>query len=167
LATNVDLYRNISWFNAPVDDPLLAEADRFRAVERRIHDSLWLRILDVAAALESRSYERDGTLVLGIHDRFDPSLTTDAGGGSAAKPGAGPAAGRYRLEVVDGAARCSATDATAQVELTVEVLGRLLLGGTTATELRRAGLIDGSPEAMTTLHDLFATRTRPHCSEIF
>ena len=148
-ALNVDLHRNVAWWNAPVDEPGVVEVDRFRKVERQAMDALWLRPLDVVAVLEARAYERDGVLVLGVDDRF------------------GPAAGRYRLEAVGGVRQCQRTDDEPQVELAVENLGRLLLGGTSAVTLARAGLVAGDPTAIATLHDLFTTRRQPHCPEVF
>ncbi|MGH1490305.1 MAG: GNAT family N-acetyltransferase [Acidimicrobiales bacterium] len=148
-ATNIDLFRNVSWWNAPIDDPLLVEADRFREISRTVMDSLWLRPLDVVSLLTARSYERDGAITIGITDRF------------------GPAAGRYRLEVVDGQATCEPTTAEPDAEFAVEELGRLLLGGGSAFTLQRAGLITVSPVAANTLSQIFATRLQPHCPEVF
>lgn len=148
-ATNIDLFREVRWWNAPVDDPLVVEADRFRDIERSVIDSVWLRPLNVEALLEARGYEGDGSLILGLHDRF------------------GPAAGRYRLEVADGRAVCRRTDQEPDLELAVAELGRLLLGGASALTLHRAGLIDGPPAGVATLDRLFATGLQPHCSEVF
>lgn len=148
-ATNVDLFRNVRWWNAPMDEPLLIEADRFRQISRTVMDSVWLRPLDVPALLSARRYERDGTLVIGVDDRF------------------GPTAGRYRLEVADGVAGCQRTDHEPEVALAVEDLGRLVLGWAGAISLGRAGLVDGCPEAIATLHDLLVTRVQPHCPEVF
>lgn len=148
--TNVDLYRQVAWFNASMDDPLLIESDRFRQVKRSVMDSIWLRPLDVARLLEARTYEADDRLVLGLTDRV------------------GPTAGRYRLEVADGVARVEASGgAEPDVELAVEDLGRLILGGTSAVTLGRAGLVRGARAAIDRLHDLFVTRNQPHCPEVF
>lgn len=148
-ALNVDLHRNVRWWNAPIDEPALIEIDRFRKVDRRYLDALWLRPLDVPTAIEARSYESDGRLVIGVADRF------------------GPTAGAYRIEVVDGVGSCRATTDAPEVELAVEELGRLLLGGTSAVTLARAGLVSGQPEAVAQLHDLFVARAAPHCPEVF
>lgn len=148
-ATNIDLYRNVRWWNAPVDDPGIIELDRFRQAERKIMDSLWLRPLDVAALCEARSYDVDGRLVFGIADRF------------------GPTEGTYALDVVDGVGRCGPSTDRADVELSVEEFGRLILGGTSAVALHRAGLVVGAAVDVATLHDLFSTRDRPHCPEDF
>ncbi len=148
-ATNVDLFRNVVWWNAPIDDPLLIEADRFREISRSVLDSLWLRPLDVPAMLTTRRYERDGALVLGIHDSF------------------GPTGGRYRLEVAGGEAACEATTDSPDVELAVEDLARLFMGGGSAFTLQRAGLVSGDPTGVRLLDELFNTRMPPHCLEVF
>lgn len=147
--TNIDLFRNVSWWNAPVDEPMLIEADRFREITRSVMDSVWIRPLDIVPLLTGRRYERDGALTIGVSDAF------------------GPAAGTYRLAVNDGEGICEPTNATPDVELAVEELGRLLLGGGSAATLNRAGLIDGAPDAVATLHDLFSTRIQPHAPEVF
>ncbi|MEM9655461.1 MAG: GNAT family N-acetyltransferase [Actinomycetota bacterium] len=148
-ATNVDLFRNVKWWNAPLDDPLVIEAHRFRRVTRSVMDTVWLRPLDVPAVLTGRRYERDGGVTIAVTDRF------------------GPAAGTYRLDVTDGAAVCEATTATPDVTLAVEELGRMLLGGGAAALLARAGLIVGDTAAIGTLHDLFVARVPPHSPEVF
>ena len=76
-----------------------------------VEDALWLRMLDVPAVLEARSYAADVSVVLDISD---PVL----GGG-----------GRYALEVHDGKARCVRTDAAADVHTELSVLGSLYMGG--------------------------------------
>ncbi|MEL6983862.1 MAG: GNAT family N-acetyltransferase [Actinomycetota bacterium] len=149
-ALNVDLYRNVRWWNAPVDEPALLQIDRFRKVETRTLDSMWLRPLDVVPLLQARSYDRDGQLVIEVADRF------------------GPTAGTYRLEVVDGAGTCeTVSSGEPDVTLAVEELGRLLLGGVSAVTLARAGLVAGPADAVARLHDLFTTRNQPYCPEVF
>lgn len=153
--TNVDLFRHVSWFNAPVDEPMLVEADRFRAVTRSVIDAVWVRPLDLPALLSARRYDRDGVVGFAVTDRF------------------GPTEGRYRLEVVGGVGACHRIDGAAadsgsgEVALSVEDLGRLVMGGGSAVALERAGRIEGSAQSVATLHDLLATRNQPHCPEVF
>ncbi len=73
-------------------------------------DALWLRMMDVPAVLEARSYRGDFSAVLEIADGF-------LGNG-----------GRFRLDVHDGKARCSTSDADANVHMDLEVLGSLYMG---------------------------------------
>jgi predicted acetyltransferase len=153
--TTVDLYPNVTWWNGPVDDPVLDEVVRFRRVTNRMRDTLWLRLLDVPACLEARTYERDGGVTLRV---------TDA---------RGLAAGTYRLEVDGGKGRCltvtadSAGAVEADVELDVASLGSLYLGGGSALGLARARRLQGAPEAVRRLDDLFHTARAPHCLEVF
>ncbi|MEM9613268.1 MAG: GNAT family N-acetyltransferase [Actinomycetota bacterium] len=147
--TNIDLFRNVRWWNAPVDDPVLIEAERFRSAKHTTFDAVWVRPLDVATLLSTRGYERDGALVLGVDDP------------------AGYTGGRFRLEVVDGKGSCSSTTDEPSVTLGVADLGRLYLGAGSALTLARAGRIDGAPEAVATLGDLLATRRQPHVAEVF
>lgn len=73
-------------------------------------DDLWIRIMDIPVALEARRYQADLDTVLDVTDAF-------RGDG-----------GRFALKVRDGRARCTPTDAPADVELDLDVLGSLYLG---------------------------------------
>ena len=53
-----------------------------RRLQLRVSDGMWVRIVDVPAALAARSYAQDGALVLEVSDEFLPD-----------------AAGRWRLTV--------------------------------------------------------------------
>jgi predicted acetyltransferase len=76
-----------------------------------VEDALWLRMLDIPAVLEARTYASDVSVVLDISD-------DELGGG-----------GRYTLEVHDRKARCVPTDAPADVHADLSVLGSLYMGG--------------------------------------
>lgn len=78
--------------------------------EQDARDGLWLRMLDIPAVLQARTYSADVTVVLEVSDEI-------LGGG-----------GRFALEVRDGRARCVPTDAAADVQLDLSVLGSLYLG---------------------------------------
>lgn len=117
-------------------------------------DFLWVRLLDVERALQARRYERDGALVFEIEDSLD------------GKPG--PAAGRYRLEVGDGASTCARSEATADLTVDVRALGAAFLGG---TRLADATLAGGATEhragALAEADRLFRTAAEPWCSTWF
>lgn len=147
--TNIDLHRHVTWWNAPVDEPMLLEVDRFRSVKSHQVDTLWLRPLDVVRVLETRRYERDGSIVLGVDDPF-------LGRG-----------GTFRLDVNSGIGTCRPSDEEPQVTMDISVLGRLYLGGHSAHRLARAALIQGSAEAVHTTDELFVTLSPPTCIEIF
>ncbi|MCV7346631.1 GNAT family N-acetyltransferase [Mycolicibacterium rhodesiae] len=87
---------------------LLADPRRMRTVNTE--DALWLRIIDIPAVLEARSYLHEVTAVLDVSD-------DELGGG-----------GRYLLSISDGRARCVPSDAPADVRLDLSILGSIYLG---------------------------------------
>ncbi|RPI24563.1 MAG: GNAT family N-acetyltransferase, partial [Actinobacteria bacterium] len=148
--TNIDLFTKVEWWNAPVDDPLPFEVTDPRRVQRRLWDAMWVRVMDVPAALEARSYETDGALTLRVEDAFRPATS-----------------GTYRLEVAGGEAACRRSDGEGEVTLGIDVLGHLYLGGGSAGAMAAAGRVAGSSEAVTRLHRIFRTDAAPWCPEVF
>lgn len=103
------------------DDPLpylLTDTRLARTTART--DEGWLRLMDVAAALQARSYAAELSAVVDVSDGF-------RGDG-----------GRFALEIRDGRAQCTPTDAPADAELDLDVLGSLYLGTHRATALAAA-----------------------------
>ncbi len=129
-----DLVATVVAHLRPVDEALPWLVSNPRAVQtvaRREH--LWLRVLDVPAALTARRYAAADAVLLRVTDPL------------------GFAAGEWMLTTdSDGAARVTAhaadPDGAAIIDLGVEALGALLLGGTPVDALRVAGrLAEGSP----------------------
>lgn len=147
---NIDLFPNVDYWNLAVDDPLPLVLDNHRRVTRRLEDALWVRLMDVPAALSARGYEYDGAVVFGVHDSI-PHTTT----------------GTYRLEVAEGVGHCERVDLAPELELDVSVLARLYLGGGDVPSLAAAGMIEGGQGAMTALHRIMRTDVAPWCPEIF
>lgn len=148
--TSIDLFPNVEYWNLPVDDPLPLQVENARHTSRKLEDALWVRLMDVPNALGAREYQSDGAVTFTVHDSTRPS-----------------AAGCYQLEVADGAGECRRVEASAELELDMEALGRLYLGGGNAITLARAGRIDGDPDAITKLHRLMRTDATPWCPEVF
>ena len=132
------------WFDPGSPLPLLVRDPR--ALGLRVNDGLWLRLVDLDAALRARSYRPGASVVLEVTDEFCPWN-----------------AGRYR--VGDDAGR---TEDTADMALDVADLASVYLGGYDFHRLARAGLIDervdGAVEAATVL---FRTDLPPYCPEEF
>lgn len=147
--TNIDLFPHVVQEIAPVDDPLILLAGDPRRIQRNIGDALYLRVLDVPAALEARTWEADGTLVLGISDAMG---FTD---------------GVFRLAVEDGTAAVEETKDAPQVIMDIREFGSIYLGGFGAAALGRAGQIAGDEAAIQLADRLFRTHQPPFCSEDF
>jgi predicted acetyltransferase len=142
-----DLTRTITWALAPADEPLwlmLTDADAVRLV---LDAGLWVRLVDVPAALNARAYAADPDVVLEVADVFCPWN-----------------AGRYRL--ADG--RCEPTDAEPDLALDAAALGAAYLGGTLLSELGLAGRVaELRPGALARASAAFRADVAPWCPEIF
>jgi predicted acetyltransferase len=148
--SRIDLFPKVRWENAPVDAPLIWLATDGRRVERRVHDTLWVRLIDVSAALGGRRYRVDGTLVVRVVDTYCPWND-----------------GTFRLRVEDGAAVCERSDAEPDIALTAATLASLYLGGRSATALADAGLVSGATEAVVAADTMFRWDRAPWCAEVF
>lgn len=150
LLTNVDLFTELEWRHAPVDDPLEFDVTDPRRIVRTVIDGLWVRLVDIPAALEARGYEDDGELTLKVDDHFRPQ-----------------GSGVYKLEVKGGEARCRRSPGTPDLECDVDVLGHLYLGGGSAIAMARAGRLEGDEASIRSLHRIFRTGRAPWCPEVF
>lgn len=147
---NIDLFPIVRYWNMPADDPLWWKLRDPRRVERKRSDALYVRIMDVSAALGARKYEADGSIRIGVDDPARPNTS-----------------GVYELAVSEGDGKSVMIEGEADVTLGIDVLGALYLGGTNAVSMAAAGLIDGAPDAVATLHRLFNTAAEPWCDSVF
>ncbi|MBM6404938.1 GNAT family N-acetyltransferase [Phycicoccus sp. CSK15P-2] len=128
-----------------VEDELVWWLGGPRAVKARVHDALWLRLVDVGAALGMRGYVADLDLVLDVVDERCPWN-----------------AGRRRLRTVDGHGGCERTHAAADVRLPVQALGSAYLGGRSVAAMARQGLVEEHrPGAVAALGRALATDVPP------
>ncbi len=131
----------------PVDHPLfflLAEPRRMRF---RVGDALWVRLVDVGAALSGRSYVVDGTVVIEVADHFCPWNE-----------------GRWKLEAGEAARAEEEPDLRCEVG----ALGSVYLGGFTFGQLARAGRAEElRPGGLERADALFRADRAPWCPEIF
>lgn len=149
--TSIDLFPQVVFWNLPVDDPLRWKVPDHRRIVRKRWDALYLRILDVVQALESRTYTTDGHLRFSVEDPFKPDL-----GGS------------FALDVTDGNASCRRIDETdIDVGLSTVELAGLYLGGGNALAMSRAGLVRGDADSITLLARMFRGDVAPWCEEVF
>ena len=148
---NFDLVGEITAENRPADDPLWWMLADPRRLERKSHDSLWLRLLDIPRALEARSYGADGRLKIGLISQSQPAI-----------------AGTYVLDVDDSQGSVKKTTEKPDVVMTPGDLSALYLGGSTPGPLVEAGRIDVlSTGALARLHGMFATDSAPWCAHYF
>jgi predicted acetyltransferase len=129
----VDLATTITVASHPADPLpyLLSDARLVRTVGAE--DALWLRIMDVPAALQARTYAADLATVLEINDGFRSD------------------GGRFALSIRGGVATVTRTDAPADLTMDLDVLGALYLGVHSAATLGAANRIRGDMETIARL----------------
>lgn len=156
-----DLVGTVQAALRPVDEPLPWMVSNPRAVQtvaRREH--LWLRVLDVPAALSARRYAAADSVLLRVADPMgfaegDWMLTTSPDGAATVTAHEGEPPG-------------TADRTPAVIDLGVEALGALLLGGTPVEALRVAGrLVEGSPGSADRLAAVLRPARAPHLSTWF
>jgi predicted acetyltransferase len=147
-ALSVDLITRVKAASRPVEEalPWLVADGRFVKQTDR-YDDLWLRVLDVPAALTGRDYLSEGRVVLEV---LDP---------------AGYAAGRFALDASPAGAACTRTTRTADLTLPVTALGSAYLGGHRLGTLAAANLVaEHTPGATATAGRLLGTDRAPWCT---
>ncbi len=130
----------------PLDHELFFLLAEPRRMQFKINDGVWVRLIDVGAALSARSYN-DGEIVLEVDDAL---LRENAG--------------RWRVTSA-GAER---TDGAPDLQLDVTGLGSVYLGGFSFGELVRGSRAQELKEGAAARADaLFRTDVQPWCPEIF
>jgi predicted acetyltransferase len=142
-ALSLDLFPTVTWWNAPTDCALPWLVADSRRVRRHREDNLWLRIDDVPTALTARHYPADGTLRLAVEEQT------------------------WELTVTGGRAQCVPTSQAPEIRLDRAMLAALYLGSTSATQLARADVVKGDPNAISRADALFASAVAAWCPEIF
>jgi predicted acetyltransferase len=131
----------------PIDHPLFLLLAEPRRMQMTLGDGLWVRLVDVGAALSARAYASDEPLVLDVRDAFCDWN-----------------AGRWRL--AGGSAERTNDDAG--LALDVADLGSVYLGGFTWHDLRAALRVDERvPGAVERADRVFGSWPKPWCPEIF
>jgi predicted acetyltransferase len=144
---DIDWAERITASLLPADHPLWWLLATPRRMRLRIGDGLWVRLVDVGAALSARTYATDGPVVFDLVDEFCPWNT-----------------GVWRL--ANG--RAKRTTAAPQVRLDVSALASTYLGGFTFSQLVRGGRVEELRRGAAARADaMFATTRAPWCPEIF
>ena len=76
---DMDWKATLKAYLLPIDHALVHQLSYPRRMQLRVGDGLWVRLVDVGAALSARAYAGDGPVVLELDDAFLPR-TRGAGG---------------------------------------------------------------------------------------
>jgi predicted acetyltransferase len=144
---------DIDWVGAitasllPPDHPLFFLLAEPRRMRYRSGDGIWIRLVDVGAALSGRTYPVEPDLVFQVRDSFCPWNE-----------------GRWHL----AAAAAQRTEAPADLALDVAALGSAYLGGIGFAQLAQGGHVEElTAGALERADSSFRHGLHPWCPEIF
>ncbi|MHB8470336.1 MAG: GNAT family N-acetyltransferase [Gaiellaceae bacterium] len=144
---DVDWSATITSSFLPLDHPLFLLLANPRRMAYRVGDALWVRLVDVGAALSGRAYAGGGSVVFGVSDASCPWNE-----------------GRWRLE----GGEAVRTDEPAELALDVDALGAAYLGAVSFTQLAEAFRVEElAAGALGRADSLFTWRPLPWCPEVF
>lgn len=150
--SGIDLIASVRTRRAPLPHPLQLLLTEPRRLGLTVTDGSWIRIIDLAEALEARSYASSGELVLEVTDAFCPAND-----------------GRWRLSAASGRATVRpAPDADPDLILDISDVAAVYLGAFRFTDLRRAGRVrERRTGAVAEADALFRTEVAPLTSTMF
>jgi predicted acetyltransferase len=143
----IDWLARVKAIFLPVDHPLLLSIAAPRRLNFLVREGLWVRLIDVGAALGARGYATDDAVVIEITDEFCPWN-----------------AGRWRV------ARSGVEKTTADADLACDVtsLGCVYLGGFTFAQLARSLRVKELRSGAVARADaMFRSDRAPWCPELF
>ncbi len=144
----IDWVDRVSMMDVAVDDPLLLHVDRLNKLGTKLFDGLWLRMIDVPAALAARRYATDGRVTLEV--TADPTFPDNVG-----------------TWTIDGGT-VRRTTRRPDVRLGVQALASAMLGGFSFAQLARGALLEeGSRGGLGRADALFRVDRAPFCPEVF
>jgi predicted acetyltransferase len=144
---DVDLVARVRASLLPIDHPLLLLAAEPRRLRASVRDGLWVRLVDVGAALAARSYGAGDSTVVEVADEFCAWNR-----------------GRWRV----GPAGVGRTNDPPELSCDVTALGSVYLGGLTWAQLGRSlRVAELRPGAFKRADALFRVDSAPWCPEIF
>ncbi|GIH66876.1 MULTISPECIES: GNAT family N-acetyltransferase [Microbispora] len=147
----VDLTRSAQVWSCSVDEPLFYWVGEPRRMSARMNDGMFIRIVDLPAALAARRYAAPVDVVIEVEDAFMPVN-----------------AGRWRLTGSPDSASCVATTDEPDLVCDIRALGAAYLGGASLTSLAGAELVrETRPGALAAADVAFRWPQAPSAFEIF
>lgn len=147
----MDLSATLGYGYGAVDEPLLQLVQTPTALDRRVSESLWIRITDVRRALQERRYTVPIDVVLDVTDDLIESNT-----------------GRFRLTASGSSVSCERTEDPADLTLSITELGAIYLGGRPLAEFATTGRVtEHTPGTLTQTTAAFHWPLAPVSVEVF
>jgi predicted acetyltransferase len=147
----LDLTNRLHYMFGASDDPLMHVITEAQAAPVKLHEALWVRLVDLPRALRERTYGEPFEVVFEVEDSICPWN-----------------AGRWALRWDGSTATCGETALTPALRLNAADLGAAYLGGTTLAALGWAGRVtELRPGTLAAVSRSFRGDIAPWCPEIF
>lgn len=147
----IDLTRTFTRLCAPVDDILRHLLIDSRAVESTLVDNLYVRIVDIPAALQARSYLSDLEVCIDITDQQLPANN-----------------GTYQIVAHPNDVAVQRTTTEPDLSMTILELSAIYLGGISLTSLVAAGRVtEHRPGTAARASAAFGSERQPMCPDSF
>jgi predicted acetyltransferase len=148
---DLDLSAQVTGWHLRPDEPLLHLLAEPRRLRLTMGDGLWVRLVDVPAALAARRYATTGRLTFAVRDPFSPGNE-----------------GVYELEGGPDGAECRPGSGDPDLTLSAADLGATYLGGTRLRTLEEAGrVVEETPGAIARADAMFAWDPPPWSPHVF
>lgn len=148
---DIDLTRSLTYPLAAPDEPLVHLVGEPRRLSAQLADALWLRIIDLPAALAARRYATPIDVVLDVSDTLLPDNS-----------------GRWRLTGDPSGAACMRTSAAPDLACEVTDLGAAMLGESVLAPLAQTGRVrELHKGSLAPAHLAFTWSRRPSAIEMF
>lgn len=149
LVMGFDLVTHIEADQRPLDDPIFDFLVGPRRVKRTLIDTMWVRVLDVAAAMTARSYATVNSVSIEVTDSM------------------GYAGGTHRIAWDGSVATHESMSVPGDLQMDISNLAVALMGSPTFASGVRAGTVGGSLESAVRADRMFRHGRAPFCPEVF
>jgi predicted acetyltransferase len=147
----VDLIETVRAWWLPLDHPLLLQVAEPRRLGMRVMDALWVRILDLQAALRARSYAAADSITIEVTDGDYPDNE-----------------GTWTIDTTGDNVEIRRAAGFPDLRCDIRDVGAAYLGGTSFAELLGAARLDEvTDNATARLDALFGTGRAPWSPEVF
>ena len=149
---SIDLVGVVRTWRGPMPHPLQLMITEPRRLAAAVSDAMWLRIIELPAALEGRSYRGPGSLTFEVTDDFCRWN-----------------AGTWQLSVPEeGLAKVTGTRAAPDLSMDIRDVAAVYLGAFRFADLAAAGRVrECRPGALAAADELFMTPSAPWNSTMF
>jgi predicted acetyltransferase len=149
--SRMDVIIEVTWAQAPIDDPLFNLLLEPRQLNKTVRDGLLARIIDIQGIMNKRGYDEEGKLTFKVIDDLCPWNEKT-----------------WKLETSPEQSTIKPTREKPQLEMPLSTLTLLFFGQLSATEAWRMGRLEVNDQnSLKSWDKVMKTAYRPACADSF